>query len=78
MEGPIDELAALQADIVKQKTRVDNAEADLRKAKERDPEGTGSEVSRKEQILIGAQAILHDLYEKEMRLTAGTAGECAV
>jgi len=75
MEGPIDEMAALLVKIEKAESRVDNAEADLNKAKERDPEGTGSEVSACRQTLNNMSAILHDLYEKEKRLTAGTAGE---
>ena len=73
--GASAEMATLLNDIAKQKTRVDKAEAALERAEARDPAGTGSEVSACRQILIGAQTILHDLYEKEKRLTAGTAGE---
>jgi hypothetical protein len=78
MEGPIDELAALLVKIETAETDVDDAEAALNKAKERDPEGTGSAVSRKEQILLESQKTLNLLYEEKKRLTAGTAGECVV
>ena len=50
----------------------------LKRAEEERARGIRDEVSRKEQILIGAQATLNLLYEKEKRLTAGAAGECAV
>ena len=70
-----DELAALLAKIAKAEARVDKAQTALDRAEERDPAGTGSEVSRKEQILIGALTTHNLLLEEKKRLTAmaGTA-----
>lgn len=69
--GPSAEMAALLTKTAEAEEDVRDAKKALKRAEERDPTGTGSEVSRKEQILIGAQAILHDLYEE--RLAAAMA-----
>ena len=75
--GPSSEMAALLARIAEVEEDVRDAKKAMKRAEQRDPEGTGSEVSACRQTLNTMGAILHDLYEEKKRLTAETAGERA-